>query len=67
MTVEYILLLAVSAVLILSDFVTHGPLQMMNHNGARLGMQVERSLVTGGGFFVRESGDGNMDWVRREN
>ena len=72
MTVEYILLLAVSAVLILNDFVTDGPVQMMGQNGPRLAMHVEKALVTGGGFQrgrtkTTDNSPSHLDWRRCEN
>ena len=70
MTVEYILLLAVSAVLILHDFVTEGPVQMMSQNGPRLAMHVEKALATGGGFWERtkttDNSPSSLPWERMQ-
>ena len=64
MVIEYILLLLVSVIIILSPFMTQkGPVTMMGKSGPVLGMKVERALVTGHGFFERKGR--KLDWRRR--
>ena len=64
MVVEYMLLLLVSVIIILAPFMQgEGPVSMMGTSGPRLGMRVERALVTGEGFQQRRST--RLDWRRR--
>ena len=64
MVLEYMLLLLVSVIIILAPFVMgQGPVTMMGTSGPKLGMKVERALVTGNGFFERKGH--RLDWKRR--
>ncbi len=52
MTLEYVLLLAVSSALFLGSLsVGNGPIAMMRNSGPKLAVRLERDLITGRGFF----------------
>lgn len=64
MLVEYLLLLAISVVIILAPFMSNkGPVTMMSKSAPNLAREVEKALVTGEGFFTRNGR--RIDWQRR--
>lgn len=64
MVIEYIFLLLISVTIILVPFTTkQGPIAMMGQSSPRLGMKVEKALVTGEGFFTRQGE--RKRWIRR--
>ncbi len=57
MALEYVLLLSVSAILLVSSFgMNTGPVKMFSEASPMLAHRLERRIVTGNGFFVRTTG-----------
>lgn len=68
MTIEYILLLVIGGVVMMSALMT-APKQGFERGGVQLASRVETSLATGSGFQPYKSenqNEGRIPWVEKE-